>query len=388
MADALSDLRAAFPVAELWVYFNHAAVAPVSLPVERAVAEFLREARDHGSAGFKGWLERRETARAHAAALLGARASEVAFTTSTSQGLLTVAEGLHLQPGNELVVLEDDFPANRIPWWRQERRGARVVPVPRRGGRVTVDDVMARVSPRTRVVAVSWVAWDNGFRLDLAGLGAAIAARNAAAAREGRGACETLLCVDAIQGLGALPLDVEACRIDFLSADSHKWLLGLEGLGLFFCRASRLAELDGPLVSWWSLARPFEPWTPDAPLQPDARRFEYACLPTAEIFGVEAALRLLRDTGSQAVSRQVLALTARLARGLQEAGWELLSPVASDAERSGILSARHPDRPARAVVERLLAARVQVVERGGGVRFAPHAWNSADEVDRVLEALA
>ncbi len=387
MDDALSDLRAAFPVAELWIYFNHAAVAPVALPVEAAVAGFLREARDHGSAGFAGWLTRREEARAHAAALLGGKASEVAITTSTSQGLLTVAEGLRLQPGDELVVLEDDFPANRIPWWRQERRGARVVPVPRRGGRVTPGVVMARVGPRTRVVAVSWVLYDNGFRLDLAALGAAIAARNEAAAREGRGACETLLCVDAIQGLGAFGLDVEACRIDFLAADSHKWLLGLEGVGLFWCRASRLAELDGPLVSWWSMQRPFEPWSPDAPLQPDARRFEYASLPAVGIHGVEAALRLLLDAGMEAVSRQVLALTARLARGLSDRGWELLSPAADDAERSGILSARHPSRPAREVVERLLAARVQVTERGGGVRFSPHAWNSADEVDRLLEAL-
>lgn len=387
MNAALAELRAAFPVAEFWIYFNHAAVAPVALPVERAVAEFLAQARRDGSAGFAGWLARREQARRSAAALLGARPDEVAFTTSTSQGLINVAEGLALEPGDEIVLLEDDFPSNQIPWWRQARRGARLVPVPRDAdGRVTPGALLARVGPRTRVVAVSWVAFDRGQRLDLAALGAGLAERNAqAAAAGGRRA---LLCVDAIQGLGAFPLDVRACGIDFLSADSHKWLLGLEGVGLFFCRAERLAELDSPLTSWWSMAEPFAPFRPGAPLQPDARRFEYACLPTAALFGVEAALRLLLDAGQPAVERQVLELTDRLAAGLAGRGWELLSPRALPGDRSGIVTARPPDGDARAAVERLLARRVQAVERGGGVRFSPHAWNTAAEVDRALEALA
>jgi selenocysteine lyase/cysteine desulfurase len=387
VADVLAELRAAFPVAELWVYFNHAAVAPVARQVEEAVAGYLRESRTQGSAGFAGWLERRETARSAAATLLGARSSEVAFTTSTSQGLLTVAEGLRLSPGDEIVTLQDDFPANRIPWWRQVRRGARIVEVPRRDGRVSAGDVLARLSPRTRLVAVSWVAYDHGQRLDLRALGAGIAARNEQAAREGRGAARTLFCVDAIQGLGVFPMQARAWGLDFLAADSHKWLLGLEGLGLFWCREEALAELDPPLISWWSMARPFAPWTPDAPWQPDARRFEFACLPTACLYGVEAALRMLLAAGAPALSSRVLELTARLARGLEAHDWQLLTPMGSEAERSGIVTARPPGLAPELAVERLLAAHVQVTPRGGGVRFSPHAWNTADEVDRALEAL-
>lgn len=387
MPDALARLRAAFPVAEEWVYVNHAAVAPVALPVERAVAGFLAQARREGSAGFAGWLARREEARRSAATLLGARPEEVSFTTSTSQGLITVAEGVSLQPGDEIVLLEDDFPSNRIPWFRQQRRGARMVPVPRdAAGRVTADAVLARVGERTRLVAVSWVAFDTGYRMDLRALGDGLAQRNARAQAGGRP--RALLCVDAIQGLGALPLDVRGCGIDFLSADSHKWLLGLEGVGLFYCRAERLDELDSPLTSWWSMAEPFRPWRPGAALQPDARRFEYACLPTAALFGVEAALRMLLEAGPAEVERQVLALADRLADGLEERGWTVLSPRERPDERSGIVTARPPAGSARAAVERLLAARVQAVERGGGVRFSPHAWNTAGEMDRALEALA
>jgi selenocysteine lyase/cysteine desulfurase len=313
--------------------------------------------------------------------LIGARADEIALTTSTSQGLMTVAEGLPLQAGDQIVVVEDDFPSNQIPWWRQQRRGAGIVVVPRRDGRVSVDALMAAVTPRTRVLAVPWVLFDTGFRLDLPALGAALAAHNA------RRDPPVLLCVDAIQGLGAFPLDVRACGIDFLSADSHKWMLGVEGIGLFFCRRALVETLDAPFVSWWSMARPFDSYRPGAPLQPDARRWEYACLPTMEIFGLDAALGMLLEAGPACMAARILELTAALAAGLAERGWRVHSPMAGDGERSGILSASHPSLPAREVVAALEGRGVSVAARGPGVRFSPHAWNTPGEVEQLLERL-
>ncbi|MHC5211944.1 MAG: aminotransferase class V-fold PLP-dependent enzyme [Planctomycetota bacterium] len=381
MPDTLAAFRRAVPAAGTLVYFNHAACAPLPEPVVAAVEEFLHEARRQGSVGFADWLERREQARQRAAAFLGGKPSELAFTTSTSQGLIMLAEGLEFAPGDRIVVIEDDFPSNQIPWYRQRRRGAEVVVVPRQDGRVPVSAVMEAVDERTRVVAVSWVLYDNGFRLDLEGLGAALAERNARAARP------ALFCVDAIQGLGAFPLDVRACRIDALSADSHKWLMGLEGIGLFWCRDEVQPLLDPPLVSWWSLARPFEAWTPEAELHEDARRFEYASLPTLGLYGMHAALGLLQDTGLERIEERILELTDRLAAGLEERGWQLHSPRALDSERSGILTASHPSMPAKEVAARLGEAGVSVTPRGAGVRFSPHGWNTLDEVALTLERL-
>ncbi|HTE07048.1 MAG TPA: aminotransferase class V-fold PLP-dependent enzyme, partial [Planctomycetota bacterium] len=288
MPDALAQLRAGFPVSELWVYFNHAAVSPVSSLVQSAVAEFLADGNRQGSTGFQGWLARRDRARTRAAALIGAEPAEVAFTTSTSQGLLTVAEGLRLEPGDQIVVVEDDFPANQIPWFRQRKRGVEIIVVPRREGRVTTGALLGAITPRTRLLAVPWVLYDTGFRLDLPALAAGLAAvngertpwsdvtsansgeapwpagptENAGLPSESRSPANTtgaarlstasaqagargeaslrpdphrrvLLCVDVIQGLGAFPLDVHSAGIDFLSADSHKWMLGLEGIGVF-----------------------------------------------------------------------------------------------------------------------------------------------------------
>lgn len=355
-------------------------MCPLALPVAAAMERFTADAVHNGSTNWRDWGAAREAVRHDAATLLGCTADEVALTTSTSQGLITVAEGVALEPGDEILVVQDDFPANQIPWFRQERRGARVVVVPRPAGddgvrRVSTEAILERVTERTRVVALPWVLFDTGQRLDLGRVGAALADHPA------------LFCVDAIQGLGAFPMDMAALGIDVLSADSHKWMLGLEGAGLFACRAELLDRLDGPFQSWLSVVDPFGPYAPGKALLPSARRFEYAALPTIAVYGLGAALRLLLDTGLEAISGRILELTAQLGAGLEARGWQLLSDLSDPARRSGVVSARPPGLTAEAANEQLEARQVSVAARGGGVRFSPHAWNSPDEMDAVLERL-
>lgn len=376
MPYTLAELRACFPVAESWVYFNHAAVCPVARPVAEAVTRFLADATAHGSTGFAAWDGVKASVRSKAARLVGCRETEVALTTSTSQGLIAVAEGLPMAAGDEIILVENDFPANRIPWFRQRRRGAVIVDVPRdAAGRVTAQAILDRVTPRTRVLALPFVLYDNGYRLDLQAIGA------------GLGSHPAWLCVDAIQGLGALPLEMAAWRIDALSADSHKWLLGLEGMGLFCCRTERLPELDSPLMSWMSQERPFQPWREGAARRRDARQHEFACLPTALCFGLEASLDLLLGTGIPTLAGQISALTERLAAGLSTRGWVVVSPRERHGETSGIVSARPPRGSVDEAVAALEAAHVSVAARAGAVRFSPHAWNSPAEVDAALAAL-
>ncbi len=376
MPDLLAELRATFPVRDHWLYFNHAAVSPLSSPVAKAMQDFSRDALENGSARFQGWLDRRESARTQAAHLLGgAKPEEVALTTSTSQGLLTVAEGLRMAPGDEILVVEDDFPANQIPWFRQRRRGAEVVTVPRRDGRILTQDILDRLGPRTRLVSLPFVLFDSGQRLDIEAVGEALKDHPA------------LLCVDAIQGLGAFPLDVERAQIDFLSADSHKWMLGLEGIGLFYCRRERLEELDEPFQSWLSVQDPFTRWSPGKPRVQDARRFEFATLPTIAIFGLDACLNQLLRTGVDLMASRILELTDQLVEGLSERGWSIRSPRQLDAEKSGIVSATPPLGTPEEAVAALEAQMVSVAARGGGVRFSPHAWNTSAEVLSLMERL-
>jgi selenocysteine lyase/cysteine desulfurase len=229
-------------------------------------------------------------------------------------------------------------------------------------------------NPRVRLLALSSVEFGSGARNDLEALGKLCRERG------------VLFCVDAIQSLGCFPLDVERCGVDFLAADGHKWLLSLEGCGIFYC-SRRVLDLVTPrIVGWRSVAdnRDFDRYHMD--LQPGAGRFEEGTPNTAGIFALGAAIDLLLELGIEAIGRRVLDLTQHLVEGLARRGAQLLSPR-GPGEASGIVSFQAGEEPPGRTVERLRERGVLVVERRGGVRASPHFYNDEADLERLLEAL-
>src|SRR5262245_30505137 len=221
--DAL-ELRRHMPVVENWAFLDHAAVAPLSAPARDALLEWAGDVAGHGVVHEPRWLARIEEVRRQAARLLGADPFDVAFVKNTSEGVGLVAEGVPWRPGDNVVSAEDEYPANVYPWLNLARKGVELRRVKSREGRISLDDLRAAIDARTRVVTLSWVEFATGFRNDLDAVGQLCR-------EEG-----VLFFVDAIQGLGVLPLDVSRTPVDFLAADGHKWLLGPEGAGLFWAR--------------------------------------------------------------------------------------------------------------------------------------------------------
>jgi selenocysteine lyase/cysteine desulfurase len=221
---------------------------------------------------------------------------------------------------------------------------------------------------------VSWVQFGRGFRLDVAGL--------AELCRE-HGA---LLCVDAIQGLGVVPCDLEAWGVDFAAADGHKWLLGPEGLGVFYVRADR-RDLLHPLEPGWASVVHREEWgNLDLVWDATARRFEGGTANFAGIHGLGASIDLLTRAGIDAVWRHVDGLCDRLASGLAEAGATVLSDRSRDGRSAIVTFLPRAEDPAVAV-KRLKALGFICADRGGGVRVAPHGYNTADEIDALIAAV-
>ncbi len=217
----LESYRREFPITEKYAYLDHAGVAPLSNRVKDAVTSFLAESLEGGAFHYPVWARRIMDARQACAALLNARPDEIAFVRSTSHGLSLVAEGLEWKRGDNVLIYEKEFPSNIYPWQNLGRKGVGTRIIPSREGRIVLDDIERLIDKRTRLLSLSSVQFTNGFRSDLK------AVSNLC---RGRG---VLFCVDAIQSLGVLPLDVKDCGIDFLSADAHKWLLGPEGIGVF-----------------------------------------------------------------------------------------------------------------------------------------------------------
>jgi len=367
--------RSFFPVTLELAYLNHAGVAPISTRVEEALRRYIAEATGRGAFDYARVYDAEiERVRGRAALLLGADRSEIAFVKNTTEGLGLVAAGLDWRSGDQVLSCDLEYPSNVYPWQSLADRGVETVLLPGERGRLPLERVEEALrGSRVRLLALSSVEFGSGARNDLDALGRLCHERG------------VLFCVDAIQSLGCLPLDVERSRIDFLASDGHKWLLSPEGCGIFYC-ARRALDLVRPrVVGWRSVVDNHDFDTYHMELQPGAGRFEEGTPNTAGIFALGAAIDLLLEIGIDAIAERVLALTDRLVRGLEARGAEILGPRGDEA--SGIVSFRLPDEPIERTVARLRTRRIFVVARRGGVRASPHFYNDESEIDRLLAAL-
>jgi selenocysteine lyase/cysteine desulfurase len=373
----LEEARKQFPhtadAADAKRYVNHAATAPVSGPVRRAMEAFLDERAGGNVNNYESFEPTIERTRERAARLIGAASAErVAFAPNTSAALSILAEGLDWREGDRLAVPSCEFPANVYPFLNLERRGVAVDFIPTEDGTFSVDDVARTLRTETRLLTVSWVQFLSGFRADLEALGALC---------EERG---VVFCVDAIQGLGALELDVQRCGIDFLACGGHKWLMGPQGTGLLYVSEALQEDIRPPAgwthgpVDWKNLS--------DYRLQfhPEARRYETGTANRLGLAGLGAAVALLLDAGPAEVEAATLARAGELADRLE--AQSLTRYGASDtAPASGIVTVRHPQP--EALFEHLTNEGIEAAMRNGLVRFSPAFYHTSADVQRVAAAV-
>ncbi len=362
------------PIARLWAYLDHAAVAPLSGPAQAAMTAWAEDAAMNGSVHYPAWSRRVEHLRTLAAGMIGALPEEIALVNNTTAGINLVAEGFPWQPGDNVVTRADEFPTNQYPWLHLADRGVETRRIPTEGGRLDLDRLDAACDDRTRIISVSWVAFANGWRHDLDQL-AELAHR--------RGA---LLFVDAIQGLGVYPLDVRRTPVDFLAADGHKWLLGPEGAGVFFTRREHLNLLRPVGVGWNSVRNEMDFSHIELVFKDTAARYEGGSQNVAGLLALEASLELLGRFERQAIADRVLEISELACQRLAALGATILSDR-SPANRSGIVSFEIPGRDPRELQERCLERNVLLSCRAGRLRISPHAYNNAEDIERLIEAL-
>jgi selenocysteine lyase/cysteine desulfurase len=372
---SLTEYRHLFPVTEEYAYLNHAAVAPYSVPVARAMDDFVVRRHRRGGLDFQEWEDRLDKVRGLVAQLIDAAPEEIAFISNTSHGLNIVASGIDWQEGDNLIGAETEFPANVYPWLNLQRMGVKVRLAPARDNRILIEDIAALMDERTRLVALSFVEFATGFRNDLKAVGQLCREKG------------IYFCVDGIQGLGALDLKVTQSPVDFLAAGGPKWLMGPIGAGFFYCRQALIEKLIPSRVGWWGVVERDDFFCYDSPLREDARRFEEGSLNFLGIHGLGASLELLLEVGIPQIEEQVLGLTDYLIAGLQERGYNVTTPIASLQERSGIVCFNHPHHALDDLGQRLSKARVVISERGQVIRVSPHFYNDETDIDQLLSAL-
>ncbi len=375
--NAWKSFRDQFEVCQNHIYLNHAAVSPIPIRSRKCMQAHLDELAAVGAAYFpEKILQILAHTRKQGAQMLGCRPDQVFVVRSTTQGLGIAATGLPLRSGDNVVLVEREFPANLRPWMPLRRKGVELRMVAQHQGRVSVDEIEKRVDQKTKAVSVSFVQFLSGFRIDLERVGRICKKHDA------------LLVVDAIQGLGVFPLEVEAMGIDFLSADSHKWMLGPAGAGLGYASDKALNRLQPVLEGWLAVEKPFDFFDLEQPLKSTAARYEDSAYNVVGIYGMAGSLDLILELGVSNISERLLELTDYLVERLPSAGWQVLSPRRDSNEKSGIVSSRKPGVDAEKLAIELKAGKFEISIRDGALRVSPHAYNTENELDELIRVLA
>ena len=369
----LLALRERFPVTENFIYLNHAAVSPLPKRTAEAMQAQVAGVAAEGVHGFSRWCEDYRGLRAAAAAMIHCAPDEIAIVKNTSEGLSIAANGLDWKPGDAVVCLQEDFPANFLPWRElQQRRGVRLRRLDLVDGALDLDRI-DEACAGARLLALSYVHFLTGFRLDLPAVGEICRRRRC------------LFVVDAVQGMGAFPIDVKQAGIHALSASAHKWLLGPEGCGVFYIDRDFMADVT-PTEFGWSNVQGYEDHRLDMGLRPDAGRYECGTLNSAGCAGMRASLELLNAVGVETAAARIHEIAERLLAGARRKGY-VAAAERSRETGSGIVSIRKDGIDSAKTVKMLYENRISTSLRKGRIRAAPHVYNTSAEIDRLLELL-
>lgn len=364
-----------FPVTERWAYLDHAAVAPLPRCAGNVMRAWTDEQERNGVVHWPAWERKLEEIRARMARLLNAEPDEIAFVNSTTHGLSLVAEGFPWREGDNVVTAAEEYPSNLYPWMNLKSRGVALRMVASRGGRVWLEDLAAAIDERTRVLTISHVEFSSGFRNDLDALGELCQSRSVA------------LCVDGIQGLGPLTVDVKRTPIDFLAADGHKWLLGPEGAGLLYVRREWIERLRPIGVGWHSVLGSYNIPTVELALKPSAQRWEGGSFNMPGLQALGESLAMLLELGPERVSERILDRAQGVRERAQRAGWRLFGSQ-RPGDLSGIVPLEHPAVDPNTFARAARAEGVVLASRRGRVRISPHVYNNDDDLDRLASVLA
>jgi len=374
----INEIRKEFPVTENLKYFDHAAIAPLHRRTLEAINEYTGYFSKYGIKNFEIWVEKIEAVRQKLADLINATPEEIAFTKSTSAGLSVFANGIEFKNGDNILIPDIEFPSNVYPWLNLERKGVKVNFIKTYNGILDENSIEALIDENTRVVSISWVQFSSGYKADLAKISQIIAEKSRQFGRK------IYFCVDAIQGLGALKLDVQEVKIDFLSADGHKWLLSTEGAGFIYCNKEILPEVHPSTVGWKSVKNPLDFTKIDFDLQETAAKFEEGSMNLCGILAMGASLDIIDTYGLDFIENRIVSLNNFACQKIKEKGLELLTTEES-SQKSGIICFRTPD--VTKDYQKLTEKGVILSLRGDFLRISPHFYNTEEEIEFLFQNL-
>ncbi len=356
------------------IHLNHAGVSPISNRCADAMRQILEWNLGMTDVMWNRIVERMTACRSSVAQMLNVSPEDIALSRNTTEGINWVANGIDWQPGDRIVSVQGEYPANVYPWMRLSKQGVVFKMIQPVDGRVPIESIERELTSDTRLLTISYVEFATGFRSDLEALGRLCQEKG------------IMFLVDLIQGMGVFPLDFKKWNVTFAAGGAQKWLLGATGAGFFYCDKKYLDRLEVTCCGASSVVQ----WTPyteyDYTLRDDASRFEYGTPAMLTLAGMGAAIDLLLDAGMENVRDRVRLLTDILIEGAVKKGFRCLSPR-GDGEWSGIVALEHPNHSPQTIVDQLKTKNIFATEREGYLRLTPHFYQTEAEMKTVVDAL-
>jgi len=362
-----------FPLDHGLVYLNHAAVSPLPARSANRLIEFARQYTYCAAEDYKAWLKQEYHLRRMLAGLINAdKAGDIALLKNTSEGLSVVAHGFPWKSGDNVIISDQEFPSNRIVWESLERYGVETREIDLYSANTPEDALIAAIDDNTRLLSISSVQYASGLRVDLEVLGACC--KDA----------EIAFCVDAIQGLGVIPHDVQKMNIDFLVSDGHKWLLGPEGLALFYCSEIWRDKLQLFQYGWHMLENAgnydVREWSPAL----SGERFECGSPNMLGIYALSGSIELILEYGIETIEQDVLDRARILFELIDDRPDLVCISERAEGRFAGIVTFRSQSSNSRDIYRHLLNNRVICANRGGGIRFSPHFYTPVEKLEQAI----
>ncbi len=370
----LDEIRELFPHLKTdKIYFNHASTGPMSIRVKDNLLRLIENRTGEKIDDYKEFMAVSEETKKDLAEMINSHPSRLAFTDNTSNGINILAQGIRFREGDRILLNDIEFPANVYPFLNIQKNGIEIDFIKSRNGIVSADDIINSVRENTKLISISYVQFLSGYKVNLEKLGKFCK-------EEG-----IILSVDAIQGLGALSLDVQKCNIDFISCGTQKWLLGLQGFGFIYVSEELQEKLEQKYVGWLSVKNAWNLLDYNLKLRNSAERFQNGTINTFGVYALNASLKLFNEFGIGNIEKRVIENSIYFIDKLTSIGCNAILQNINRENLAGIVSIAHEQ--SKELFEELERKNITCAFREGVLRFSPHFYNTKEEIDLVISTL-
>lgn len=368
------NARAYFPYLKKGiVYFNHASTAPISTEVKKRIDEFVRERSEFALDDYWGFKAVADETKEMIGEMINCSGDRIAFLDNTTNGIIWLAQGINWKAGDRIILNDVEFPANVYPFLQLKEKGVEIDFIKSTNGIVTAEEIINAIHPRTKLISISFVQFLSGFRVDLEKIGRVCREKG------------IIFSVDAIQGLGAVRLDVEKFNVDFLASGTQKWLLGLQGLAFIYVRKDLQDKMKSAPIGWLAVKDAWNLLDFDLATKETAERFQPGTLNNLGIYAFNTSMKLFKEFGFDEIEKQILSNSKYFIEELEKIGCDSSLLSLPEEHLSGIVSFRSEN--AQKIFDILSQKKIVCSLREGYIRFAPHFYNTTQEIDFVIDTL-